>query len=156
MKTPPIAGLCNHLQEFSANRELRGGGRSRDRTYLQHPNSLICGYLQGIFAVGREFGFEPYQNRLPYQVVVTEIPYATEQGIFRSGSGILEARAAKKRKMLLPRNLRVAQLFKPHAARSAISMIDGRSCGLLANVGGRALQRSAGRPNLKIGRPTDT
>jgi hypothetical protein len=87
--TPRQRGLFSQSLCGQRFGELRGGARSRDRTCLSSPNSLICGNLQGIFAICREFGSGRRWKDTQDQPVTAKIPYATDQGIFRSRSGIL-------------------------------------------------------------------
>ena len=85
----------------------------------QHPNSLICGNLQGILAICREFGLGAYREAPQTQSVTAKIPCATKQRIFRGGLGIwgfggTSSRAAKLQNCFSPGNLSALSFSGPH------------------------------------------
>ena len=89
-RDPPIGGLFDESPEHSVRAGMRGGGRSRDRTCLSSQIPCYTRVCREFIAICREFGIETYQKTARQIGVTTEIPYATEQGIFRSGSGNLQ------------------------------------------------------------------
>ena len=107
-------GLTIQPKTFGNSNWFKWRTQSQSNLSL-HPNSLICGNLQGIFAICREFGLETHRKEPPDQAVTAKIPYATDQRIFRSGSGILEARAAN---LPQPEILPWPVLFRPLRRRT--------------------------------------
>ena len=116
---------------------MRGGGCTPDRTGLQPQISLIYGNLQGIFCSLQ--GIRPLDASKPHARSggYNEIPYATEQGIFKGVT-------SKNREMLAPeiqkssvssdalfrrfgarRNINAKTLCSPASSRRWSFLLDG-------------------------------
>ena len=84
---PPECRRFSHTGK-SQRRDCTGWLRMQSQSNLSlHPNSLICGNLQGILAICREFGLEAHLKEPQDQMVTAKIPYAINQRILAANWG---------------------------------------------------------------------